>query len=215
MNKKIPVIITIFLIVLTLTSLYFKNDITAVLKNYEYKASLSAERQEVYDKMQIEYVNIKNRITGTAPFNEGTTSNENGTDVSETDNYVRTLDAVKYTVELGIAPNTKIDGVTDASTFKGGVIKVRAKLPNQGDLTLMTWEQDAWMQNVTYNEDKTEIYAEYHVPSGVSVTNANQNLTFTIKVGGYKKEITSDMNPEFESGWKVTNQTMLLLVQNQ
>lgn len=87
MNKKIPVIITIFLIVLTLTSLYFKNDITAVLKNYEYKASLSAERQEVYDKMQIEYVNIKNRITGTAPFNEGTTSNENGTDVSEKDKY--------------------------------------------------------------------------------------------------------------------------------
>ena len=88
MNKKITVIITIFLIVLTLTSLYFKNDITAILKNHEYKASLSAERQEVYDKMQIEYVNIKNRITGTAPFNEGTTSNENGIDVSDKDDYV-------------------------------------------------------------------------------------------------------------------------------
>ena len=62
----------------------------------------------------------------------------------------------------------------------------------------MTWEQDAWMQNVTYNDDKTEIYAEYHVPSGVSITNANQNLTFTVKVGGYKKEVTSDMNPIFE-----------------
>ena len=31
MNKKIPVIITVFLIVLTITSLYFKNDITAGL----------------------------------------------------------------------------------------------------------------------------------------------------------------------------------------
>ena len=51
---------------------------------------------------------------------------------------------------------------------------------------------------ILYNSDKTEIYAEYHVPSGVSITNANQNLSFTIKVGGYKKEITSDMNPEFE-----------------
>ena len=205
MNKKIPVIIALFLIALTITSLYFKNDITAVLENFQYKNSLSAERQELYDKMQIEYVNIKNRITGTAPFNEGTTSNENGIDVSETDNYVRTLDVIKYTVELGIAPNTKVDGVTDASTFKGGVIKVKAKLPNQTDLILMTWEQDAWMQNVTYSSDKTEIYAEYHVPSGVSVTNANQNLTFTIKVNGYKKEITSDMKPEFEI-WMEGNQ---------
>ena len=155
--------------------------------------------------MKIEYVNIKNRVTGTAPWNTGDTSNTNGVDVSETDNYVRTFDVLKYTVELGISPNTNADGVTDASTFTGGVIKVKATLPNQGDFTLMTWEQDAWMQNVTYNEDKTEIYAEYHVPTEVSVTNANQNLTFTVKVGGYKKEVTSEMNPTFEI-WMEGNQ---------
>lgn len=204
-HKKISIIITVFLLLFTITGLLIKDELQEIYANYQYKNALSEDRQAVYDKMMIEYVNIKNRITGTAPFNEGTTSNDKGIDVSDTDEYIRTFDVIKYTVELGVSPNTNLDGVTNASTFKGGVIKVRAKIPNQGDLVLMTWEQDAWMQNVTYNTDKTEIYAEYHVPSGISITNANQNLSFTIKIGGYKKEVTSNMAPEFEI-WMEGNQ---------
>lgn len=163
-----------------------------------YKETLTKERQDNYDKMKVDYVNVKNRITGTAPFNDGDTSNDKGVDVSENDDYVRTFDVIKYTIELGISPNTNVDGVTDSSIFHGGVIKVKAKLPNQGDLVLMTWNTDAWMQNVKFNDDKTEITVEYHVLEDLSITNANQNLTFTIDVGGYKKEVTSDMQPEFE-----------------
>ena len=160
--------------------------------------SLSIERQELYDKMKIEYVNIKSRVTGTEPFNAGSTSNANGVDVDPKDDYVRTFDVMKYTVELGVIPNTAVEGVTDSSVFIGGVIKVRAKLPNQGTPVLMRFEQDAWMQNVEYNDDHTEIYAEYHVSDGISITNGNQNLTFTVKVDGYKKTVTSAMAPEFE-----------------
>ena len=198
-KTTIPLIIALFVIVISIVTISFGgNIIESLTTNINFKESLSEERQANYNKMKIDYVNIKERITGTAPWNSGDTSNADGVDVSDKDDYVRTFDVLKYTVELGISPNKEEDGVTDTSTFTGGVIKVKATLPNQDDLILMTWEQDAWMQNVTYNDDKTEIYAEYHVPSGVSITNANQNLTFTVKVGGYKKEVTSDMNPIFE-----------------
>ena len=205
-RKKIPLLICIMVIAIAILSLSFGNKVVEILSsNNNYKSSLSEERQAAYDKMKIDYVNIKNRVTGTAPWNSGDVSDADGIDVSDTDDYVRTFDVMKYTIELGISPNTNLEGVTDASTFTGGVIKVRAKLPNQSDLILMTWEEDAWMQNISYNTDKTEIYAEYHVPSSTSVTNANQNLTFTIKIGGYKKEITDEMKPEFEV-WMEGNQ---------
>ena len=202
-NKKIKVlIITFFLIgILTTVSFYINKKITSYSKTAikeKLYDSLSAIRQENYDKMKIQYINIKNRVTGTTPFNTGTTSNATGIDVSANDNYVRTLDVMKYTVELGVVPNVDHEGVTENSSFNGGVIKVRAKLPNQGTPLLMTWEQDAWMENVTFSDDKTEIYAEYHVPENVIISNSNQNLSFTVKIGGYKRTVTSEMAPIFE-----------------
>lgn len=204
-KKTLPLTIAIVVVLLSVLSITFGSQIVENLSIYQKKATLTEERQAVYDKMKVDYVNIKSRVTGTEPWNPGTTSNADGVDVSENDDYVRTFDVMKYTIELGVSPNTSIDGVTEASIFKGGVIKVRAKLPNQDNLVLMSWEQDAWMQNVTYNEDKTEIYAEYHVPSGVSITNANQNLSFTVKINGYKQEVTSEIAPEFEV-WMEGNQ---------
>lgn len=157
---------------------------------------LSEERQAVYDKMKIDYVNVNSRTTGTAPFNTGT-SDANGNDVSETDDYVRTFDVMRYMVEIGISPNTS-HGDVDLSELRGGVIKVKATLPNQGDQTIMSWQADAWMKNVQYSDNNRTIYAEYHVPNTTNVTNANQNLSFTIKVDGYKKEVTDNMKPTFE-----------------
>ena len=200
LNKKMLFLCftIIFILVVFLAPIYRGVNLLSIVSQKRDYYALSEGRQELFDTMKIEYVNIKNRVTGTAPFNEGTSSNADGIDVTDNDDYVRTLDVMKYTVELGISPNTDHPGVTSSSVYEGGVIKVRAKLPNQGTPTLMRWEQDAWMQNVKYSNDKTEIYAEYHVPNGVSVTNANQNLTFTVKVDGYKKEVTSEMAPEFE-----------------
>lgn len=199
-NKYIKLFGIIFLLILSVLFIpfYKGTSLMKIIQNRVEYLALSEERQAVYDKMKIEYLNIKSRVTGTAPFNSGDESNTDGVDVSDSDDYVRTFDVMKYTIEVGIGPNTSHDGVTTASVYEGGVIKVRAKLPNQGTPTIMRWEQDAWMQNVEYSNDKTEIYAEYHVPAGVSVTNANQNLTFTVKVDGYKKEVTSEMAPEFE-----------------
>lgn len=199
-RRNIRILVLIIVIFLALFVIPIRNNKSLVsnLISYIKYEGLSAERQELYDKMKIEYVNIKKRITGTEPFNVGESSNPDGIDISPDDNYIRTFDVMKYTVELGIAPNVEHAGVTNSSTFQGGVIKVRAKLPNQETPVLMRWEQDAWMQNVSYSNDNTEIYAEYYAPEGAIITNANQNLTFTIKVDGYKREVTSDMAPEFE-----------------
>ena len=195
---KIVSIILVLILAVLLIPFYKGTNLVHLIGNKIHYLSLSEERQEVYDKMKIEYMNIKSRITGTAPFNSGDESNSLGVDVSASDDYVRTFDLMKYTVEVGISPNIDHDGVDSTSIFQGGVIKVRAKLPNQGTPVLMRWEQDAWMKNVEYSNDRTEIYAEYHVPSDTSITNANQNLSFTVKVDGYKKPVTSDMQPEFE-----------------
>ena len=160
---------------------------------------LSYDRQLVYDKMKIDFLNIKSRTTGTDLITDDVlASDDTGNDVSETDDYVRTFDYIKYMLEVGITPNVLPSGVTNSSAFEGGVIKVRAVLPNQGDQTIMRWETDAWMQNVSLSDDNRILYAEYHVPDGTNITNANQNLSFTIKVDGYKKIITDDMKPIFE-----------------
>lgn len=201
MNKrKIKKILFIFLLIFVISFIPFFNG-----KNIYKKVSmtvnnpvkkLSAERQLVYDKMKVDYVNVKTRTTGTAPFNTGVSNSDaDGNDVSDSDDYIRTFDTMKYLVEVGIVPN--ISG--DTSSLKGGVIKVKAKLPTTSDgKTIMRWEQDAWMQNVQYSNDKTEIYAEYHISNNTNVANANQNLSFTVKLDGYKVDITDDMKPSFE-----------------
>ena len=152
---------------------------------------------DTYDKLKVDHVTIKSRVTGTAPFNE-TPSDTEGSDVTGSDEYIRTFDYIKYTVEVGISPTSSDP---ELQSLKGGIIKVMAELPNQDrdGPVLMRWQSDAWMEPTTlkYYDDSTKIYAEYRVPSGISVVNATQNLSFTIRVDGYKRALTDDMKPKF------------------
>lgn len=197
-SNKINYFMTFIFLFFIVISFSFGPTIYRNIRSNIYRESLSEERQANYDKMKIEYINIKNRITGTEPFNEGTVSNSNGVDVSASDNYIRTFDSIKYNIEVGIIPNTEVDGVTDASVFDGGVIKVRGRIPYQDNKPLMHFVTDAWMQNVTLSNNDTEIYAEYYVPSGTSITNANQLLSFTVSLDGYKTPVSNDNLPIFE-----------------
>lgn len=195
--KNISLIILVFIITFLLIFKVINKSIWFSINKPIDK--LSYDRQLVYDKMKIDFLNIKSRTTGTDLITDDVlVSDDNGNDVSETDDYVRTFDYIKYMLEVGITPNILASGVDNSSVFEGGVIKVRAVLPNQGDQTIMRWETDAWMQNVSLSDDNRILYAEYHVPDGTNVTNSNQNLSFTIKVDGYKKIITDDMKPVFE-----------------
>ena len=196
--KKISIVQVLIVVAALITMFGVKNAYDYVVGSVNPIKKLSAERQAAYDKMKVISLNIGERKTGTAPFNQATTSNTEGVDINDTDDYVRTFDKILYTLEVGIGPNTSVSGVENSSIFNGGVIKVRAKLPNQGDNTTMRWVKDAWMSNVEFSNDNTEIYAEYIVPTNESVTNAVQNLSFTVEVDGYKKEITNSMKPTFE-----------------
>ena len=200
----IKIVISAFVISIISISLFlFLNNNKERLNNYIVKPlsynELSEERKDNYDKFKIYHAAITDRKTGTEPFNSGDTSNDQGIDVSGTDNYVRTFDYIKYTIELGIDTNENQSGIV---TSNGGVIKVQAKLPNQGNPTLMKWVEDSWMNNeqnsVTISEDGTILYAEYVASENTSLTETLQQLSFTIKVDGYKKDISPEMAPVFE-----------------
>ncbi len=199
-------IIFLIVVIVAVLSLIFSDKVSETIeknKMQQVNAEEEANIEDLKDSMKIESISIVGRATGTGPFTE----TEDGTipevpgpgeDYTDSDEYVRTFDVVKYNLNVSIVPNTAKDGVTDSSTFNGGIIKVRAKLPNQGDNVNLTWERDAWMQNVQISEDKTEIYAEYQIPSTqVSCPNL-QSLSFTYTVGGKVTEVTEDQNPVFE-----------------
>ena len=157
---------------------------------------LPDSRKNNYDKMKISHIAIVDRKTGTEPFNNATQSDSNGNDIKDTDDYVRTFDVIKYTIEVGIDCNAEDSNVCTA--VNGGVIKVQAKLQNQGTPILMRWTTDSWMQNSSISDDGTTIYAEFIANEDKNLIGALQQLTFTVKVDGYKKEITEDMLPIFE-----------------
>ena len=205
-KMKLNMAILAIFVALILISVLFSGEIRKNVEQGENVPETMIEEmsiEELKDSMKIDQINIIGRATGTGPFTESEDGvipsiPDPGDDYTDLDNYVRTFDVVKYNLNVSVVPNTDKEGVTDSSTFYGGIIKVRAKLPNQGDNVNLTWEKDAWMQNVQISEDKTEIYAEYQIPSAqVSCPNL-QSLTFTYAVGGNVTDVTEEQNPIFE-----------------
>ncbi|MGN1370773.1 MAG: MucBP domain-containing protein [Candidatus Coprovivens sp.] len=197
MNKKIIILIGLIIFTSSIVILN-KEKINNIFENTINYLKLSSDRQELYNKMMISEIKIVQRETGTVPFNESPASDTNGNDISASDDYVRTSDKVKYKLEVAISPNNTDNKVEETNGLTGGVIKVKATLPNQGNLINLTWVEDAWMNNIEYNEDKTIITAEYYAPSTIDITNATQELSFTVLVGGHKVAVDQTMLPEFE-----------------
>lgn len=167
--------------------------------SYSSYDSLSDERKDLWNKMKISSVSISKRITGNSLNSSSLyeSSNMNGIDISADDEYVKTSDTVSYYLELNIDANTKIDGVTDASEFPGGVIKVRASLPKgQNGEVYATFEVANWMKNYSLTENNTVLYAEYVVPEGTNLVGAIQQLFFTVRIGHNKLE--NYAGPSFE-----------------
>lgn len=158
---------------------------------FSYK-SVSAETEN-YDKLKVTSVTITDRKTGKAPFDA--TSDMDGNDSTDTDEYLRTYDKMTYTLELTIARNENT--TTPDEVITGGRIYVKATIPKDNGLS-MGFLKDSWMNSYHYNEDNTEITAYWEIPSGSSPTSGTQQLSFTIMAMGYERELTQADMPKFE-----------------
>lgn len=196
LHKKNKIIMLLLVLVFLFIIIYEKGNLQENLLEYKH---FNSERTESYNKLMISGLSIAKRSTGTEPFNAASASDLFGNDISPDDNYVRTLDKVRYVLVASISLNTQDNKRIDRANIKGGIIKVRATLPNQGENPNLTWDEDVWMKNVVYNEDKTEITAEFHTSSSIEdIMSLTQELSFTVLVGGHKVEISPAMLPEFE-----------------
>ncbi len=208
-NKKILLIPTVFIAILVvLFAIPISNGrsiFNILTYKDEYYASLSAARQNVYDKLVVKDVKITERKTGTEKFNtpnytsvdDGSIiSNMEGIDVSENDDYVRTFDVINYTIEVSIEKNSNVT----EDILKGGVIKVKATMPKDSEgRALATWLEDVWMTSCSRTDDYTVINAQYIIPENQSLVGGSQTLTFRLLTSGYTAELLSgEQKPTFE-----------------
>lgn len=216
--NKLIIPILVMLIPIMLFALPIFNGRTAysvLTYKDEYYASLSSERQALYDKLIIKNVEITERKTGTASFdtetgssieNGSVLSNMEGIDVSEKDDYVRTFDIVSYTIEVNIDKNSNAN-IGEDEILKGGVIKVKATIPHGAKNEVYgRWEQDAWMSNVNFSDNGSTIIAEYHIPNDQSLVGGNQQLTFSFKTTGYNAKLEDELSKTKFEVWMEGNQ---------
>ncbi len=210
-NKKIRQILLIGIVLFIFLIIGFFvlpiKDGRSIYKTILHNRSFSAAIQpNNYDKMRITYGNVKTRITGTEKFDtpdgksvdDGSLlSNMEGIDVSAFDNYVRTFDIVTYTLELRIERNELT--TTPDDTFKGGIIKVKATIPESQDgLKYMGFLTDSWMKNARRSTDYQEITTYYQIPDDKSPVGGIQELSFTVITSGYKGDLSEEYTPKFE-----------------
>ena len=154
----------------------------------------AAAQDPNYDKMMITYVNVKERKTGQEPFDS--TTDDNGNDENDTNEYVRTFDSVYYSIEVGIERNPETTTATE--TIKGGKIKVKATIPQNYDIQYLSFIKDGWMQPYNVNSDHTELTATYTIPSDKTAIGGTQQLSFTVVASGNEKQLTAADMPIFE-----------------
>ena len=213
----IPILVLVILILFFVVPLFNGRTAYSILTYKDvYYASLSAERQAVYDKLIVKDVKITERKTGTPNFNTSTgqsvddgsvLSNLEGKDVSEKDDYVRTFDTVGYTIEVSIDknPNANIPAET---ILKGGAIKVKATIPKGTNGEIYgVWKKDSWMDsNYSSTEDSTVITATYIIPETESLVGGSQELSFNLRINGIQHELLSDEQKVKFEVWMEGNQ---------
>ena len=138
------------------------------------------------DSAIVEKVDISNRITGTGPFDD---NDEPGNDSSESNNIVRSFDTVTWNLEAITALNRTGHGSEDVNTysqFRGGVIYVEAKLPEE-NAGLMKWSLDdmAWAGDTgVLSDDGLTFTGQYEMSDEIITVPGKQTFTLVLKVEG-------------------------------
>lgn len=155
------------------------------------------------DSAYIVDATIKQKITGTEPFDE---SNGTAKDTSPDDNIVRSFDRVTYTIETTLGINNTSHGSADAkkySSFKGGTIYFEAKIPNgygdvigSSDYGYMKWATTDMRWADTLEVEGGIVRGSYKMPSDTITIPGKQSLTFPLDVLGCPNNIK--VVPEFK-----------------
>lgn len=171
-NKK-SIIVIFLLFIVSFSIGYF-----TTTNNKLNEEVTTPDQDENYDKMKISYVKITERKTGLGAFDS--TSDMEGNDSSDSNEYIRTNDELRYKIEVGVALNLDNPDVTESSSPIGGKIKVKVTVPTDANGNpLFDWKKDVWMSNVQYSNNRNVLYAEYRVTDQL-LAGGNQQLSFTL-----------------------------------
>ena len=138
------------------------------------------------DSAIVETVDISSKITGTGPFDD---NDEPGNDSSESNNIVRSFDTVTWNLEATTALNRTGHGSEDVNTysqFRGGVIYVEAKLPEE-NAGLMKWSLDdmTWAGDTgVLSDDGLTFTGQYEMSDEIITVPGKQTLSLVLKVEG-------------------------------
>ena len=158
------------------------------------------------DSAIVEKVDISSKITGTGPFDD---NDEPGNDSSESNNIVRSFDTVTWNLEATTALNRTGHGSEDVNTysqFRGGVIYVEAKLPEE-NAGLMKWSLDdmTWAGDTgVLSDDGLTFTAQYEMSDEIITVPGKQTLSLVLKLDGVGNG--TKLTPTFKL-WMQGNET--------
>ena len=202
MKTKKAKLLIIALVLVTLTALVALLTPNKHGRNFfqevKYKQLLASSSQpNNYDKMKISYAEIVKRKTGTPDFND--VSDLDGHDSSPDDNYLRTLDTLEYTVEVGIGLNLDNPDVTETTSLTGGVIKIQATIPEVNGKAYFAWKEFGWMSgHVIWSDDGRTMTITYGFDSTNTIIGGNQQFTFLLQSESEEIELTPEQMPTFK-----------------
>lgn len=188
-NNKVIEFRAIWLVLIIIGIIVFINSgkIENIQKSIEQKHLQAMEQEEIEKVGQNGIVTeaaIISRKTGTGPFDD---DDEPGNDSSEGNNIVRSFDQITWTIE-----NTmKLKNAELGESYKGGVIQVRAELPEnimnvEGSPKVVEWDLDSmgWAENAQLSDNGRVFTAEYTLPEAEVTVPGKQTLVLVLKVLG-------------------------------
>ncbi len=176
--KTLKIAVPIIILMLALI-MVFTNDTTTKYYDNKLKAQQDAERTldpSTGEKATVVTATLTETKTGTFPFDN---DNEPGNDANETNDVVRTLDWVTWSINAAM----EIKQGVEETEIKTGYIKVEATLP-KNCANKVRWDTDfmAWAEESVLSEDKLEYTGYYSLGENAISIPGSQIIEMYAKV---------------------------------
>ena len=188
-NKRVKKYFAICLVLIIIGIVTFLNTgkVENIKKNFEEK-HLHVMGQEEINKVgqngKITESVITLRKTGTGPFDSDNTP---GNDKDEDNDVVRSFDQITYTLEN----TTKLKAAEQGLSYKGGVLQVKAEIPEdlvnvEGSPKVVEWDLNSmgWVEDGNVSADGRIFTGKYTLSETEVTVPGKQTLVFVLKVLG-------------------------------